>query len=145
MQSRPDCLTLPTSPANDGFMACSLDQAWEWELDSARAFDKECADRSRTWPPPIMTPLVAAAAITALRRLFPFASHQFRCFATTPEWYLGTGAVAPACIGLVADPDGSIVWSGHLFHDSLRKVLETPDPVAAVTELDRLLTGWPEN
>ena len=75
----------------------------------------------------------------------PFASHQFRCFATTPEWYLGTGAVAPACIGLVADPDGSIVWSGHLFHDSLRKVLETPDPVAAVTELDRLLTGWPEN
>jgi hypothetical protein len=125
-------------------MAWSLDQAWEWQLDSARDFDEDCADRSRTWPPPIMTALVTAAAASGLRRFFPFTSHQLLRFATSPEFYLGTGAVAPACIDLVADPDGYIVWWGQLFHDSLRKVLETADPAAAVTELDQLLIGWPE-
>jgi hypothetical protein len=138
-------LSASASRNDDGCMPGTLDQKWDWMLGCAREFDESCADRSQTWPPPIMTALVMAAAATGLRRFYPFTSHQLLRFATSPEWYLGEGAVAPGCIDLAADPDRYIVWSGQLFHEPLRNILETVDAVAAVRELDRLLAGWPES
>ncbi|MFB9234742.1 hypothetical protein ACFFWC_04210 [Plantactinospora siamensis] len=124
-------------------MAETLDQAWEWLLDCARGHDASCADRSKTWPAPIMTPLALAAATTRLRRFYPFIGHELLCFATSPVWYQGEGAVAPAFIGVAADPDRYIVWSGHpSCREPVAEILQTTDPLAAATELDRLLTDW---
>jgi len=127
-------------------VAETLDQSWEWLIDGARAHDARCADRSKAWPAPIMTPLALAAATTRLRRFYPFTSHELLCFATSPVWYQLEGAVAPGFIGVAADPDDYIVWSGHP-HDAQpnEKILETTDPFAAVTELERLLGDWPKD
>jgi hypothetical protein len=127
-----------------GIVADAFDQGWDDLLASAQAFDESCADRSKAWPPPIMTALAMAAANTHLRRFWPFLSHNVLRFSTSPAWYLGDGAVAPACIGTAHSPDRYIVWSGQLLRETVQNALETPDPVDAVTEAERLLAGWPE-
>lgn len=121
----------------------ALDREWDWLFACARAFDETCADRSKTWPPPIMAPLAAAAAKTSLRRFYPFLSHHLLCLSTSPVWYLGDGAIAPACVGVASSPDIYIVWSGQLFRDQVHNVRETQDPAEAAAEVDRLLVGWP--
>jgi hypothetical protein len=98
-------------------VAGDLDSEWDLLVACARAFDNSCADRSESWPPPIMTPLATSAASSVLRRFYPFLSHNLLRLATSPGWYLGDGAVARAFIGLAgsqtsmssgpADP-----WSG---------------------------------
>jgi hypothetical protein len=120
----------------------ALDRDWDWLFACARAFDETCADRSKTWPPPIMAPLAAAAAKTSLRRFYPFLSRHLLCLSTSPARFL-EGAVAPACIGIASNPDIYIVWSGQLFRDQVRNVLESLDPADAVAEVERLLADWP--
>jgi hypothetical protein len=119
-------------------MGWTLDQAWDWQRDCAQAFDDSRPDRSSTWPPN-MTSLVMAAATSELRRLYPFTRYQSLRFATSPQWYLGAGEVAPARVDLADDPLCYIVWSGA----PQRRIAETTDPIAAVTHLEHLLTNWP--
>lgn len=99
------------SQRDDCHVNGSLDREWDWLFACAQAFDETCADRSKTWPPPIMTPLAAAAAETSLRRFYPFLSHHLLCLGTSPAWFL-QGAVAPACIGVANNPDiyNRVVW-----------------------------------
>jgi len=123
-------------------MGWTLDDTWDWLRDCAQAFDDSRPGRSSTWPPN-MTSLVMAAATSGLRRLYPFTRHQSLRFATSPEWYLGTGAVAPACVDLVTDPLGYIVWSGPPSAGPRAKVAETTDPIQAITHLELLLGNWP--
>ncbi|MGX6601779.1 hypothetical protein ACWKSP_06535 [Micromonosporaceae bacterium Da 78-11] len=123
-------------------MGWTLDQAWDWQRDCAQAFDDSRPGRSSTWPPN-MTSLVMAAATSGLRRLYPFTRYQSLRFATSPEWYLGAGEIAPAGVDLVTDPLGYVVWSGRPLDAAPHRIAETTDPIAAVTHLEQLLTGWP--
>ena len=123
-------------------MGWTLDDAWDWLRDCAQAFDDSRPGRSSTWPPN-MTGLVMAAATSGLRRLYPFTRHQSLRFATSPEWYLGTGAIAPAGVDLVTDPLGYVVWSGPPATGPRDNVAETTDPIRAVSRLELLLGNWP--
>ena len=117
---------------------------WDEQLDFAEAFDETCAERSKTWPPPIMAELVSVASRTDLVRLCPFISHNVLRFATSPRWYVGEGSVAPAFIALFGNPDGYVVYSGELFGNA-DAVLDTANAADAAAKAAELLASWPAN
>ncbi len=123
-------------------MGWTLDDAWDWLRDCAQAFDDSRPDRSSTWPPN-MTSLVMAAATSGLRRLYPYTRHQSLRFATSPQWYLGTGELAPGGVDLVSDPLGYVVWSGSPTAAPHDRIAETTDAIAAITQLEEVLADWP--
>jgi hypothetical protein len=124
-------------------MAVDVVSGWDWLLECAEAFDESCADRSRTWPPPIMTPLAKAASMSGLRRLYPWLSHHLLRFSIPCDDWMLRPNVAPAFAGVMPDPDGYVVWEGELFFGPTEVTLVTRDPVRAVAELERLLAAWP--
>jgi hypothetical protein len=124
-------------------MAVDPDRAWDWLLECADGFDESCADRSKTWPPPIMAPLARAAATSGLRRFYPWLSHNLMRLSIPCDDWIMRPNVAPAFAGVGPNPDRYVVWEGELFSGPTEVTLETPDPVRAVTELERLLAAWP--
>lgn len=114
---------------------------WDEEMAAAEAFDVSCADRSKAWPPPIMATLVEAASRTDLVRFFPFHSHNVLRFATSPNWYLSEGDVAPAFVVLGRNPDRYLVFSGELRGITTIE-LETDSPTAAADRAADLLLSW---
>jgi hypothetical protein len=88
-----------------------------------------------------MAALVEAASRTDLVRLFPFHSHNVLRFATSPQWYLGVGDVAPAFIMLEPNPDRYLVYSGDLRGANAIE-LETDSPAAAAARAAELVLSW---
>jgi hypothetical protein len=126
------------NPRND-----EHDAAWESQLMHARSDDEHRADRSQSRVPPITSALVTAAMNSRLRRLFPFTSHNLLRLSTSSD--LGMRRrdhVAPAFVAVVPDPDRYIVHSGAIGAEPATSILETPDPAAAVAEVERLLSRW---
>ena len=117
--------------------------AWEDQLAPAEAEDAHRSDRSRSWVPPILAPLVAAAMNSSLRRLFPFTSHNMLRFARSAD--LGVWdrtKIAPVFVAVVPDPDRYLVYAGEFAEELPDPVLETDDPAAAIAEVERRLAGW---
>jgi hypothetical protein len=120
-------------------LAVDLDAEWDRFLACAEAFDESCADRSKTWPPPIMRPLASAAAASGLRRFSPWLSHHLlRLSIPSDELWIHPNPV-PGFAGVMNGPDRYIVWEGQLFPGPAKITLETPDPIHAIEELERLL------
>ncbi|MFD9222311.1 hypothetical protein ACFWDI_20390 [Streptomyces sp. NPDC060064] len=112
----------------------SLNDAWDWMVECARAADASVRD-TESWVPPVEEELVVAARASALSRWYPFTSHNYLRFMDRPPFWLpggGDSADLPGCISFdCGGPDGSPVfrvWSGLL--------LRTPDPVLVLVSSD---------
>src|SRR5690606_13223857 len=105
-----DLVTAASTPAPCA--AGEADAAWRFQLAAARHADEQGHDRSRTWVPPILAPLVTAAMGSGLRRLFPFTSHNLLRFSRTADLGLSNSAdTAPVFVAVVPDPDRYIVYA----------------------------------
>ena len=122
--------------------------AWEDQLAAAEADDAYRSDRSRSWVPPILAPLVATAMNSSLRRLFPFTSHNLLRFSRSPDVAMPNSAdIAPAFVAVVPDPDRYVVLAGAFDAQRWHSVFETTEPVAAVAQVERVLStsSWRED
>lgn len=136
-----DLVTAASTPAlcDDG----ETDAAWRFQLAAARQADEQGHDRSRSWVPPILAPLVMAAMGSGLRRLFPFTSHSLLRFSRTADLGLSSSAdTAPVFVAVVPAPDRYIVYTDADDAEPGHPLLETNDPAAAAAHAERLLAGW---
>jgi hypothetical protein len=131
-------------PAFGGEAWQSPESAWDAQIAAARDADRGSENRSLSWVPPIMEPLVRAAQSTGLRRLYPFTSHNQLRFGTAPPAIGGdNGSIAPIFIAVSTDPDRYVVYLDRGDLGQHQAVLETTSPGAAATEAERRLASWP--
>jgi hypothetical protein len=132
--------------AQDG-TTWSLDEAWDWAVETARGADRWTSTRE-SWVPPVEEELVLAARAGPLCRWYPFTSHNHLRFADGPLLFV-PGAkecrVLPGSISFdKGGPGGDPVfrvWSGTLMQMPDPVLVETtPDAATAVETLLRLLT-----
>lgn len=121
-------------------MSESLESYWDQWESAAQARDDRRRDASLGLEPPILADLIKSSRSTALRRLFPFTSHDRLCFSTAPD---SAGPSAPAFVILNHD-HGYVVYAGHPYREGSTIVLRTHSAAEAATEVERLLAGWPE-
>ncbi|MER7708625.1 hypothetical protein ABTX81_37815 [Kitasatospora sp. NPDC097605] len=116
---------------------------WEFLERVAEAWDERSRTSTDTWVPPIMAPLVREARRSTLSRFHPFTSHARLCFSDGPEYWSGRGKKLPVWIGLL--PEGCYEV-GRLYErrdlPGYEVLLETADPVEAVAEAERALSGF---